>query len=279
MDLSNSKNLGMTPSFEGIQNLERLDLTGCINLSQVDPSIGLLTKLVFLSLQNCSSLVRLDFNGVSSLSSLIVLRLSGCTKLENPPDFTRAFNLEYLDMDQCTSLSTIHESIGALVAEHLFPCKEELHKDVIEDIQFEWVQRLVQEPRHFRCGFDIVLPWHWTNMDCREYPIPTIPHWFDHRFNGGAQIKFKARQNLIMKECGLRLITKEDIEASEWKPRTDPHLKFYKMEETSSSSSFEPKIELPYNWLVSVDECVENDTAKGKEIDLFNLGLLTGRPQ
>jgi Leucine-rich repeat (LRR) protein len=30
------------------------------------------------------------------------------------PDFTGASNLEYLDMDGCTSLSTVHESIGAI---------------------------------------------------------------------------------------------------------------------------------------------------------------------
>jgi len=48
------------------------------------------------------------------MSSLRVLHLSGCTKLERTPDFTRATRLYYLDMDDCTSLSTIHESIGVL---------------------------------------------------------------------------------------------------------------------------------------------------------------------
>jgi len=48
------------------------------------------------------------------MSSLRVLYLSGCAKLESTPDFTRATHLEYLDMDECTSLSTIHESIGVL---------------------------------------------------------------------------------------------------------------------------------------------------------------------
>jgi len=204
-------------------------------------------------------------------------------------------------------------------------------------------------------------------MGCHEYPIRTIPHWFDYRFNGGlriwtkhadmhfnwvgfvfcvafevnncseisgsshqspssplpypfylsfesehteerfdmplnlelneihgskhlwiiyisrehchfvksgAEIKFRARQNLIIRECGLRVITKEDIEASEWKPRTDLPLQIVEMEE-SSSNIFETKIQLPYNWLVSVEECVEDDAVKGKEVDLFNLGLLT----
>jgi hypothetical protein len=41
----------------------------------------------------------------------------------------------------------------------------------------------------------------------------------------------------------------------------------------SSSSSFEPKLQLPYNWLVSDEDEAERDEAKGKETDLSNLGL------
>ncbi|KAI5429417.1 hypothetical protein KIW84_034141 [Lathyrus oleraceus] len=114
MDLSNSKNLKVTPRFERMLNLERLDLTGCINLVEVHPSIGLLTELVFLSLQNCSGLVNLDFGKTPRLESLKVLRLSDCTKLENTPNFDGLLILHYLDMDRCASLSTIHESIGIL---------------------------------------------------------------------------------------------------------------------------------------------------------------------
>lgn len=114
MDLSNSKYLIETPKFFWTPKLERLDFTGCTNLTDVHPSIGHLTELAFLSLQNCSSLVSLYFGRISKLSSLRVLRLSGCTKLEKTPDFTGASNLEYLDMDGCTSLSTVHESVGAL---------------------------------------------------------------------------------------------------------------------------------------------------------------------
>jgi hypothetical protein len=122
MDLSNSKNLKMTPCFDGILNLERLDLTGCINLLQVHPSIGLLSELVFLSLQNCSSLVSLDCGSPLRLWSLRVLRLSGCTKLKSTPDFTGALNLEYLDVDQCRSLSTFHGSLAKLRVLSLRDC-------------------------------------------------------------------------------------------------------------------------------------------------------------
>jgi len=114
MDLSNCKYLTETPIFNCIPNLERLDCTGCSNLLKVHPSIGHLTNLVFLSLQNCSSLVNLDFGSDSNLSSLRVLLLSGCTKLEKTPDFTGASNLAYLDIDGCTSLFKVHESIEAL---------------------------------------------------------------------------------------------------------------------------------------------------------------------
>ncbi|BAT92394.1 hypothetical protein LR48_Vigan05g143000 [Vigna angularis] len=114
IDLSNSKYLSETPDFSRIIKLERLDLSGCSSLSYVHSSIGLLKKLAFLNLRNCCNLVCIDFGCVWNMSSLRVLHLSGCSKLESTPDFTRATHLEYLDMDECTSLSTIHESIGVL---------------------------------------------------------------------------------------------------------------------------------------------------------------------
>ncbi|MCI20867.1 TMV resistance protein N-like, partial [Trifolium medium] len=63
VDLSNSKYFVETPNFAGCRRLERLDLTGCRNLSYVHPSIGRLVKLAFLSLEGCSSLVRLVLDG------------------------------------------------------------------------------------------------------------------------------------------------------------------------------------------------------------------------
>ncbi|XP_057414894.1 disease resistance protein RUN1-like isoform X3 [Lotus japonicus] len=124
VDMSNSKYLLETPSFEGIPNLERLDLTGCTNLLHVHPSIGVLTKLAFLSLRNCRSLISLDFGDGSNLCSLKVLHLSGCTKLKHTPYFTGISNLEYLDMDQCRSLYVVHESIGALVKLRLLSLRD-----------------------------------------------------------------------------------------------------------------------------------------------------------
>ncbi|ESW21711.1 hypothetical protein PHAVU_005G093400, partial [Phaseolus vulgaris] len=114
IDLSNSKDLVETPDFSRIIKLERLDLSGCRSLSYVHSSIGLLKKLAFLNLRNCCNLVMIDFGRVGNMSSLRVIHLSGCRELKSTPDFTRATHIEYLDMDNCSNLSTIHESIEVL---------------------------------------------------------------------------------------------------------------------------------------------------------------------
>ncbi|KAL4293224.1 hypothetical protein AHAS_Ahas18G0106700 [Arachis hypogaea] len=115
MDLSNSRNLRTTPNFASCPGLVRLDLTGCINLTEVHDSIGLLRELNYLSLRECSSLSLLDFGPNCQLSSLRTLLLSGCTNLQKTPNFKALSNLRYLDLERCTSLSTMHESIGTLV--------------------------------------------------------------------------------------------------------------------------------------------------------------------
>ncbi|XP_015936445.1 disease resistance protein Roq1-like isoform X2 [Arachis duranensis] len=114
MNLRNSRDLVITPNFACCQGLVRLDLTGCINLTEVHDSIGLLRELNYLSLRECSSLSLLDFGPNCQLSSLRTLLLSGCTNLQQTPDFTELSNLRYLDLERCTSLSTMHESIGTL---------------------------------------------------------------------------------------------------------------------------------------------------------------------
>ncbi|KAI5412243.1 hypothetical protein KIW84_057054 [Lathyrus oleraceus] len=332
MDLSNSKYLIETPKIFRTPKIERLDFTGCTNLMQVHPSIGHLTELVFLSLQNCSSLVDLDFGIASRLSSLRVLRLCGCTKLEKTPSFTGASNLEYLDMDECTTLSKVHESIGDMtnlkflslrnctnlvempdsinrmtslvtldfcgclsltilplkwtpayhmrslifldlsfcnlhevpdtigtlktlerlnlqgnkfrslpdvfyilpniayvnlshcheletiefqplisasfggmyfnggryfdiaagLGDHrsglyIFDCPKIMKMSINLTLGYRWFRKLHENPQNFRCGFDIVIPWDWKNID---HPSSgCILKWFNHQFDGGSIIR------------------------------------------------------------------------------------------
>jgi hypothetical protein len=224
-----------------------------------------------------------------------------------------------------------------------------------------------QNPAHFRCGFDIVLPWHeetgygnqiipktfhhwfkggsivrindrvmdvdWLGFlfyvkfelsfhpelfcSSHQSPSSSLPHpfylsfesefkkerfdmplnlesnqvdgkhylWMSyisrehcHFVKTGAQITFKARQGLIIKEWGLRVITKKDTESSRMKRSVHLSLENVKVKQRITSI-FEPKIQLPYNWFVSDKDEAERDGAKGKETDLFNLGLSTEIPQ
>nr|XP_025614667.2 probable WRKY transcription factor 19 [Arachis hypogaea] len=107
VDLSYSKELMETPNFEGSPSLKRLDFRGCTNLVRVDSSIGLLKELAYLSFRNCCRLVILDLDVGCNYD---------CKKPETKPDFTGVGlpNLEHLDLGECTSLSTVHYSIGTL---------------------------------------------------------------------------------------------------------------------------------------------------------------------
>jgi len=106
----------MVPSFLEIPNLKYLILEGCIKLVQIDPSIGILTKLFKLNLRNCKNLVRIP-NSIFSLSSLIHLNLSGCPILPNNKLLKRQRQVENLKMlddnkestTQYQSTSSIHK--------------------------------------------------------------------------------------------------------------------------------------------------------------------------
>ncbi|XP_028952753.1 disease resistance protein RPV1-like isoform X2 [Malus domestica] len=76
LNLSHSHGLRTTPDFSGLPNLERLILKHCINLVEVDESIGYLEKLVVLNLEGCKNLMKLP-----KLRSIQDLILSGCSKL------------------------------------------------------------------------------------------------------------------------------------------------------------------------------------------------------
>ncbi|GAU29785.1 hypothetical protein TSUD_161900 [Trifolium subterraneum] len=163
-----------------------------------------------------------------------------------------------------------------------------------ECVSFRWLKRLVEEPHHFQCGFDSIVPKFSDDCLCSAVPL-----WFDHQFNRvsiirikesdlhvdwlgyvfGAQITFKASQRVIMKEWGLHMLTKKDLEDSEKRignkdlTKNCPILVSDNVEE--SNNKFDPKIQLPYNWLLSDEDEAVIDETKRKEIDLSNLGLLT----
>ncbi|CAK8577142.1 unnamed protein product [Lathyrus sativus] len=122
LDLSHSKNLEKMPDFKYIPNLERLSFEGCVKLVQMDPSIGVLNKLVFLNLKDCKNLTSIP-NNIFGLSSLECVNPFGCPKMfnnqrifnisENLPFFISFSSLVELDISFC-GLSQLPDAIGCL---------------------------------------------------------------------------------------------------------------------------------------------------------------------
>lgn len=106
-----------------------------------------------------------------------------------------------------------------------------------------------------------------------------------HFVKTGACITFKACPGLTIKEWGLRVVhyfkvpafyngsSKAIIfkEEALKKYDRDHRLVFDHVEGRSGGSG--PKIQLPYNWLVTEEEEAENYEAKSKENALSNLGI------
>nr|KYP34529.1 TMV resistance protein N [Cajanus cajan] len=82
LDLSYSKSLIEVPDLTGVPRLRDLILEGCINITRIHPSIGILRELFYLNLTNCKNLFH-NLNMFFGLKSLKMLILSGCSKLLN----------------------------------------------------------------------------------------------------------------------------------------------------------------------------------------------------
>nr|XP_011457429.1 PREDICTED: TMV resistance protein N-like [Fragaria vesca subsp. vesca] len=113
INLSHSLNLLEIPDLSGSTYLECLILEGCIRLTEVDSSVGMLERLTLLNLRDCTSLCRLPCS-VSGLKSLKVLLLSRCSKLEKlPEDLGDVKSLEELDVAG-TTMRPLPSCLGPL---------------------------------------------------------------------------------------------------------------------------------------------------------------------
>ncbi|XP_015159708.1 disease resistance protein RML1A-like isoform X2 [Solanum tuberosum] len=81
LNLSHSYQLRRTPDFSELPNLEQLILERCINLTEVDQSIGYLEGLTLLNLNGCTKLRRIP-ESICMLKLQETLDISGCCNLE-----------------------------------------------------------------------------------------------------------------------------------------------------------------------------------------------------
>ncbi|TYG77544.1 hypothetical protein ES288_D03G203200v1 [Gossypium darwinii] len=106
LNLNHSHSLLKTPSFSGLPSLEKLMLKDCINLVEVDQSIGELNMLTFLNLKDCTSLRKLP-RTIGSLISLAELILSGCSRLDDVPrELHNMKSLKVLNLDETSICQT-----------------------------------------------------------------------------------------------------------------------------------------------------------------------------
>ncbi|XP_065633587.1 disease resistance protein RML1A-like [Quercus suber] len=116
INLCGSKNLIRTPDFSGVPMLEGLDLSCCDSLVEIHPSIGQLSKLRYLLLEECESLTDLPCMS-AIMQSLSKLRLPCCPKFSSFPKFTGIMkSLSELNLSMTAIKKVPPSSINCLTA-------------------------------------------------------------------------------------------------------------------------------------------------------------------
>ena len=124
MDASYSQYLKETPDFSRALNLVVLILKGCINLPKIHPSLGYLSKLISLNLENCINLEHLpSFRQLASLETLV---LSGCSELKKLPEAPQ--HMPYLS-ELCFDGTAITDFSGWSENSENSDCFQELNSD------------------------------------------------------------------------------------------------------------------------------------------------------
>ncbi|XP_010414675.1 PREDICTED: probable WRKY transcription factor 19 [Camelina sativa] len=118
--LSHSRNLADITVLSEALNVEHIDLEGCTSLVDVSTSIPSCGKLVSLNLKDCSQLVKLP--AMFGLTSLKLLRMSGCSELEEIEDFAPNLIELYLSGTSIRELPLSIESLSELVTLDLEHC-------------------------------------------------------------------------------------------------------------------------------------------------------------
>ncbi|KAF2586188.1 hypothetical protein F2Q70_00034650 [Brassica cretica] len=119
--LSHSRNLSDILMLSEALNVEHIDLEGCTSLVDISTSIPLCGKLVSLNMKDCSGLRTLP--AMVDLTSLKLLNLSCCSKLEEIQDFAPNLKELYLAGTAISELLLSVENLNKLVTLDLENCR------------------------------------------------------------------------------------------------------------------------------------------------------------
>ncbi|XP_056168638.1 disease resistance protein L6-like [Syzygium oleosum] len=113
LTLQNVQSLHYTPTFSGYSVLEKLIISNCQFLKEIDCSIGKLRWLTDLSVESCSALGKLP-EQIGELKNLQHLSFRNCGSLRELPDSVSCLeSLTKLDISY-TSIKRLPDSIGTL---------------------------------------------------------------------------------------------------------------------------------------------------------------------
>ncbi|WJX73732.1 hypothetical protein P8452_57481 [Trifolium repens] len=152
-----------------LSSLIFLDLSFC-NLSTVPDAIGELMHLERLNLEG-NNFVSLP-PSIGRLSSLAYLNLAHCSWLQSLPELQLcATSLSGGNYFKMISGSHNHRSGLYIFNCHLLEIAES------HNLSLSWMMKLIENPCHFRCGLDIVVPGF------------TVPRWFYHQFAENTRLR------------------------------------------------------------------------------------------
>ncbi|GAU41307.1 hypothetical protein TSUD_93870 [Trifolium subterraneum] len=201
------------PNFEEFPNLEKLNLEGCEKLEKLDPSIGLLTKIVCLNLEDCFSLISIP-NTIFGISSLKYINMSGCSKVSfyNPGPMNivkRASHFQstspFSNAPHCVMIPYFPLPVagpctinwgdlgthrGRLkIGLHIFNCPKFGEREY--RIAFSWMKQFIHANPQCPHPIDIVIPGS------------EIPSWFNNQSKGdtilidNSPIKYDINNDII----------------------------------------------------------------------------------
>ncbi|KAF8019149.1 hypothetical protein BT93_H3895 [Corymbia citriodora subsp. variegata] len=113
LTLENNMSINRTPTFSEYSVLEKLTISKCSSLMEIDCSIGKLEWLTDLSIESCRNLGKLP-EEIGELQNLQHLSLRNCDSLsELPESVSKLVSLMKLDVS-CTPITVLQDSIGRL---------------------------------------------------------------------------------------------------------------------------------------------------------------------